>query len=729
MSGIAGILAKKVSMQVSKWLIIIIVFLIAGYGLYVRMENAYGRGMTNHGDSWKYHAIAKEWAQGKPVWMHEGGYYRPAIHLLHALAIRAMGWNDYSLKVLHSMLDTGTLLLLFVLGWRLSRSCWVGVAAMLPYLAPTWILNTQVLQEFPHGPSTFFVILAALFTILGVVKFPRARYGLLGLAGLSQGIAVNMHADLGMLGLGFVVVIAVCAIQGESGWGRRLIRITMDAGIFTVAFFTPHVLGIACFGFDEVYRVISAEFSIPRSHYRNSPVSESPWFAALAAPGRLLLAVSNGEVYGSVLLYIGLFIAAIFPVVGLRKNAQAYLPVALIVSYCGLYPILIGTLPLRMSRLLMPLAPMMILTAMVWLYLLFHHLRAKVAAPLVLCISLLLMLNSPNLLAQPLPPHKWRVVSNLLREKVDQTHRLLVLPLSAHFAQESGPPFRPWCVMGFPNEIYFGQNAMYLTEADPAILPYSTSTLEKLCQEKQIRYIFVETRDLESHNLFVTFPQFERFADGTPYSLEKDREIIARFMRDSSAAKVFDYEGGIYELPEAGQSWENIMRDRSARIWDFMHLPTEQWEWLFPGGVKQKRDLGSLSTTEFGKDTWVTLSGAHIDASNIRGIWIEWGLDNKYTSETILERLPVDDIRVFWAREDDFKKGEWPFSEKRAVDGGRIAGSNIFAAYPELSHTWEGTITTIGLRLIVPDGTKGFDGNDAHLMVQRIGLLKSLLPK
>jgi hypothetical protein len=127
---------------------IIFLFVIVFCSAWVRFEGINHQGIF-WGDSFKYLKEAKRWATGQtPRFM--GGFYRPVLYFLQGMAIRIFGYNDYSIKMLHGIMDMIAIFLIFLIASILTRDLWAGVLSSLLYAflpGVVKLVRSEMLQE------------------------------------------------------------------------------------------------------------------------------------------------------------------------------------------------------------------------------------------------------------------------------------------------------------------------------------------------------------------------------------------------------------------------------------------------------------------------------------------------------------------------------------------------------------------------------------------------------
>jgi len=192
-------------------------------------------------------------------------------------------------------------------------------------------------------------------------------------------------------------------------------------------------------------------------------------------------------------------------------------------------------------------------------------------------------------------------------------------------------------------------------------------------------------------------------------------------------------EDGIFELPLVSSEAMNKKVDapvppfspevlQSKQVWDFRTLEPQAFAWLFPGMTRIKTPLGAISTISYGKLAYIDLRDTHIPADSVKGVWIEAMLDDRATNTLEQYPLPRETEALFlWARQGDYKPGEWPYVLVRRTALARVNTSEpllFVTTLKDRSPLWSGDITDMAIRFNIPSGP---GGHDAHLIVRRIG--------
>jgi hypothetical protein len=531
---------------------------ILGYSAYYRFDGITERGMIHSDvDAWKYLDTAANWSKGNYTWMsgqytEPDRFYRPGAHLLHMIAIRVWGYNDYAIKVLNAIMDIVIIILVFVIAGYLSGSAWVGLAAAAVYGLCSPMLIFYVWGEIPHAPSSMFVSLSllAFLAAMGKSRGRRAGLALFLLCGIALGCSANIHPDLALLGPGYVVVLLGLALarRGKYDFVKAFVR---SAGFLTAGLFIPYLAGMLFFGPREVVRVFSNELLRSKDAYTQG--ENIPNFLVIA--WKVFHTSIQGLFEGSMTFlwaFLGaLVIAVVLPLLRRARRPALYVAPGLLLTYALLYGLLIGDFPDRMFRLFIPLLPLLVVATATWYYEGLRQIAGRYAILLFLPLALITARSGP--VVSEATAATWRVPAakglrityDKLKMWVNENNRLLVLPLGAPHAQ-----FAKEGRWGLSHDIYFGPNAFFLTQVDPFPFPYTADALRRICREHKVKYVLLFENRLSEELTLRRQPQFNTIADGKPYSRELEFAIIGDFLKSVRARGIGNWERGLYQIPD-----------------------------------------------------------------------------------------------------------------------------------------------------------------------------------
>ena len=681
--------------------------------LYIRFAAATTTGMSFHGDCWQYLDAAGKWAQGDFEWLRKDKYYRPAIHLLDAAAVRLGGWNDVSIKFLNAVFDTLTIGLIAATLWRLRRGLLVCLAGSLLYSLPAFVVEKQVLQEYPHGASTAVVVCAVFLIVLGAQTTNWARYASLAGGGFLGGVAANMHADLALIGPGLVAfLLAYHLLARGSAAGLR--RWVPDSAAVTLAFLIPHALGLAYFGGAEVFTVISNELTLPdRAGYRPDNISEFAAIRALRMPLLFFRQMAAGQWYWAVAFYLASAVA-VYRGVRHRTDESVGLAAPMVVLvYCALFAALIGVLKPNMTRLMLPLFPLMLITCLYSFDAVLRPLIGRASGYLLLAASLCTLWLPSSFINQEFAPTRLRIWYQELAQRVGAEERLLVLPSTT---------CRGWAARwhGFlAHSIYLGDNAMYLAQAEFLPMPYRTETLNWAASVHDISYVLVTSGPYDVEKTLDYHACFHEIQGQGKYSVEAELDIIHGWLAETRAELVMERGGDqLYRLGPGRPVADSVMRQSSLAVWEFSKESGEGLPWRIPGAKFDER----LLCVNTGHRIYVNFTGVLPSANDIRGIWIECFLEDTTTPASGPLTLGSGDLIALWAHADDYESGQFSYNLVRHTRFNRQGGEQSQFYYAEVSSRkdWRGQIDRLAIRAKPPAGAAV---GRYRYCVRRIGLI------
>jgi hypothetical protein len=697
----------------SAFIALAVFVLMLAVSAYIRFNGVLDRGiMIGYSDNWHYLNVAREWAEGNHAWI-VGSFYRPAIHILHAIAIKAGGYNDYSIKVMNGILDLVVVAALFMIAARIAGSFWVGVAATALYAFLPRVVEL-VWNEYPNAPSTAFVALSLLFFLVAMDK-AKARctsWPWLATSAICVSIGSNMHPDLAFLGPGYVAAMLLYAAAPWRGWetGRGFV---CQAAVFTAAFFSLYLLGLLWFGPREFFSIIAREFGVGTSTFARR-YGESGWLRCVYDVFRVSF---NGFYDGRMLTFYLFLGAAALAAAGPSykvRNPALYVPVVLLLVYAVLMAFFVKTFVLW--RVFMPMLPLALIVLACWYHAAAKSILAKLtgnscfaALPVVLLCLATAWDNprwSPDLLKKStLAPERIRLTYDRLRDKVGPDRKLLVMPVTSRFGWLTKQGLR----FGLPHDIYFGNNALHLAEIAPFPLPYSIDSLRRIRREYSVRYMLVTTLGLREKELLDCCRIFRTLEGGVPYSREKEYEIIDAFLKESHARCIGNWEGGLYELPPL---WEAV---EIAKAWQFNVLPRSEWEWAFPKGRANQTRNGAVFSARTGSDNILLIENYPIDTADIAAIRLVC-LAREQTGDAHQIQYPPR-VVLAWGRRPN---------QARIVLTQDPEHPGAYTGWPMFAEKWRGELDSLALIITAPPPAKpGCEPVSTHICVQSIELAKT----
>lgn len=192
-------------------------------------------------DNTYYTNMAMLWSEGEHVYSIGDSpllYYRPVVYWVYAAAVRALGFNDATIKTVNTSLDTLNILLVFLLAYILSRKDpWAASSAAVIYaLLPFTILISR--SELTHTLSTATLLIATILLSLSwFAKTRTIRLVLAFLSGAATGLCALTHEEMIFTAAAPVLFLLLRPGDRNSGVRSRLIAATSLAGSYLIGIF------------------------------------------------------------------------------------------------------------------------------------------------------------------------------------------------------------------------------------------------------------------------------------------------------------------------------------------------------------------------------------------------------------------------------------------------------------------------------------------------------------
>ncbi len=576
---------------------IIFLLVILFFSAWVRFDGITEQGIFQ-GDNCGYTREAKRWATGQPP-RFMGKFYRPVSYFLQGMAIRIFGYNDYSIKIMHGIMDMISIILIFLIASILTRDLWAGVLSSLLYAFLPGVVRL-VRAEWVQVESTFFVLLALFFFILFDSRQNRnsVKFFLLFISGFCSGLAANTHPELAFLAPGYVLYLFIKSYNSQNK-KESLKEFLILASIFTFSFFTPYLLGFLFLGIKKVLRVFFNEISIVkfRQISKYGQTSKPILFF-------YILYYSIKHYFGKhffliCMLPIGTIIIIIYrKMKKVSDSLLAYFPLFLIFSYTFLYSCILYYFPTHNPRIFLPLLPLVIFIITLWYYKIFKQLFGKYSLIVFICFFSILFLLNPKVIPGKTKYRyisRYRLIYDILKNDVNSKNKLLIAPVTTYAFDK-----------GFKLDLYFGKNAVYIAHITIKD-EYNLKSLKELLRDKNIRYVFLAKKIIHwlinrvKANADYPLPKYyqcwlrnEKFH----YSLEKDLEIIQAYIKDRGGLVIDKNRfGKIYYLTDVKpvQKEPGLITNASFEHW-WKGFPMREWK-LISGKVSRSAEAtkGSFS--------------------------------------------------------------------------------------------------------------------------------------
>lgn len=443
---------------------------------------------TGGQDTAYYQRIALDWFGGKlsltypPTQLQ---HFRPVLYALMALCYKLFGVQDHSIKILNLLCLAGSSVAIWHIAriHRLSRA-W----ALAPVL--TWLWTPAIIQqtrvEQAHLLSTLFVVLAYL-AIAQVRACPRGwrRWAGLALAALLTHGAVGSHAELALLVPGLLWGLRYTPEGQGRATGRAWIG---ECAVFAAVCALPLILYHRIWGLEQVYAALSAERSFKH------PFSDRP-YPSLTLD---LLTRAVPDLLGAPRAWVVSALAAAHVYVVARRRETLWRDLTLLapcLSYALLLePVVERTLYVRLVRILTPLLPLVIVYVWARIGALAQALPDRRAARLLPAVAAIGMAVAAGAELRDFPHHQrfglydrrmqtaftayrtpYRYLHDLLGDRVDKDHRLLIAPSS--FADKHATTNLPFYFDGDSRQMHRLEDQ--LADLDPYL------------RRHRIRYVYV----------------------------------------------------------------------------------------------------------------------------------------------------------------------------------------------------------------------------------------------
>ncbi len=523
-------------------------------------------GLTQ-GDSVGYYAIAKNWSQGDLTDFWQDAFYRPVVYGVDAVALLLFGDNDYSIKIMHGIFDLASIALIVLIGIELGVGVLPGIAAgavvaFLPYTI-YWCRAAM-----PHGLTACFVLAAVYCILRGSRPAVGRRAGLLWdmLAGLNLSLAANTHADVGLLGPGFLLVQLMRDRPFRLSWRKVWSACAFGAGVILV-----YLAGFAVFGPAKVMLVISNEFAmgVQQPYIEQAPLYRVPFD---------ILAISSAHSFENrwwipvFILTATLACLMLAAIPSARPRLKTAIPLILLFSYILFFPLTIGPFDKSHARLFVALLPIAMLAVTCPVYDLLRQTLPRMASvPVFLVAAAAVFAAIPNeafrsvvsqrssyviasredgrdpfaavvsqrssyVIASP-----FRALYEAIGDRVTANHKLLIVPSNAYYNE------------GFQTGLYFGETAEFLAD-QPRREAYTPELFERTIRDGNFSYfyrpVFTDSRILDPVRRYGwrTFAWIRHL--GRPgYTKEDESRIIESTFAKLGARRIIRMPGGdVYSL-------------------------------------------------------------------------------------------------------------------------------------------------------------------------------------
>ena len=537
-------------------------------------------GLENTGvggnDTILYYTLAERWSAGNPVYRIGDSIqvFRPALLAFNAAALNIFGHTDYAIKLANVIVDSYNVLLVGLLAWLLSGRVLVSFGSALTYAGlPLAIWAAR--SELPHTLSTFFVLLALVFSLAALRSVRHAHWGS-AFAGLWLALAALTHEELILIAVPIGLFLLYPRPKNQPG--------ALRAGIVRFGLF---VLAPACASMLILARQDAALASLAKP-----AVAEQNQDVYLETLARFAWNGLSGAGSMVFLVLLGLGLSLFFwkcirgSTAGDRHYLRSYLfCMGIYLAFLALYAFFLDTV---FVRALLPLIPLVIIAVFFSLVTVLEPSGKVVSHLVVVLVSAGLTLGNVGAYsalkvsnrqfsdhwdvpvlpdvdswkhgyygflhdAAYLPSYYtyWGTVHDVLSGRVDAQNRVLLLPSTAIYA----PGRRPLQV-----KAYFGDNVIYR-------LDHADLSLQELVRIYRVRYIVFSTGQLrQMPTVHSRYLYKGRWAEPAPvdlareygmeaYSEQQELYRVMRYVKAVGATELHLLSPGSFEA-------------NSTRIWE-----------------------------------------------------------------------------------------------------------------------------------------------------------------
>ena len=538
----------------------------------IRWDGLFAIGLGGN-DTILYYSLAERWLQGDFVFRigDSIAVYRPVLLGFNALALKVFGHADHAIKLANVMLDAVNLLLLARLAWLLSRRRAVVLACAASYaIMPLAIWSAR--QELAHTLSTFFTLNAFLCIWLAAcVSGGRHRLVYAALAGLCVGAAALTHEDLIFLAAPLALFLFFARWLG--GAGDSFSEDSRQLAVFSAGPLAAAAI-IMLFESTTVNAVIGNSIVTARrdDYIFLEKFARFYWdgiVGSMSATMAVYLAI--GLVWwGWKLVFPGVRPAHSFVLgVGFCFLTASSFVIASALFFGTFFP-----------RGFLPLIPLLLIAVFYSLVQITDRLSLMLSRPVIfaavvfLALSNLASFSAFNVAnrkfsytwAEPAWPDKatleagllefvldaryrpsyathWRALFDALADKVDDQHKILVLPSTVFYAAGR---------RALQTEVYFGDNAIYR-------LDHVDQTLGEVVKSRNVKWVLFTGGQLRGvPTRFGRYLYNGQWAKPEPldlsqaygldaYSAREELEILLGFLKTVGAREVFMFPRGSFE--------------------------------------------------------------------------------------------------------------------------------------------------------------------------------------
>lgn len=500
----------------------------------------------NPGDGFGYLEAARQWTQGNYEYLRQG-FYRPAAYLLHAVTVGLLGYNDYSIKIVHATFGIINAFLIYAITFQITGNRWYGLLVVLLYVfLPPVIIHSR--REMVHIPVQTCVLLATLLYLRSKnLQRPARDFSIIA-SGLLLGLGANIHPSIIILGPCFVLFLVLSSFGSNGTAGEKARRSAYLSILFTIGFVAPYIIGVLYYGHSFVINAFLNEighqnkvirmFGNKQESILKIPVTLSQYFYYS------LTWLTSSKVS----LYVVSLSSLVMLIQTARMRAEhidAYLPMAILLFFSVTFVFLHGSFHPMYTRLFLHVAPFVFIHNLFWIDRALKSLTGRYTTAVVMALGIFLFsvynFGTPGFLKEYYStPNIYRWTYDILDGKVSERNRLLILPYIIYSNDR-----------GFNSDLYFGGNATYIKGEK-----YTGESLDDLVRERDIKYVFWATKSYDQRYLMEEYAKTLpvdfyglRKEDVSNYSVENEAGIVEDFYRRNNTLLVHDGKyGRIFEI-------------------------------------------------------------------------------------------------------------------------------------------------------------------------------------
>lgn len=396
--------------------------LILVFSISIRFNGLSSNGI--HGtDTFIYWEIAQNWARGEFVfntdpWGSDINFFRPIFYALNLLSVKLFGINDFSLRLLIGIFESGTIVLLFVLGTRLFGLTVGLVASILYSITPASLVWSQ--SELVH-PYVSFFILASITSVYW--SYPRfSNIGLI-IGGILSALASLSHGSANFLILG--IAISILFESWRISTNRRTFRVLFPVAMFSFAAATLYLFVMFLFGFIRSLAAILSEINIQHNY-------------AGGVENSLSLIVDGGFIQNTSFIFTAFFfVSFIISIFITYRESKVYpafvliLPTIYLIFYSAIFG---GEANGRFFLSLVPFSALLIafvLSTIIPSKIFFRQLLLILLILIIVIPTLIWRWGTTSALYEGREKGEARAVYEALKDVVSENNRLLVAPFQA----------------------------------------------------------------------------------------------------------------------------------------------------------------------------------------------------------------------------------------------------------------------------------------------------------